>query len=61
MYLKQLLKKERTHDNLIHTCSTGEPLRREVISIRSFKHDLYLYSQDKVALTSYYDKMKNAR
>jgi hypothetical protein len=42
----------------VHTCNTGEPLTEEVTSIRSFKHDLYLYSQEKVALTTYNDKMK---
>ena len=55
---KATVKKDIAHDDLMCTCDTGQPLRREVISIRSFKHDLYLYSQDKVALASYYDKMK---
>ena len=55
---KTVVKNDITHDNLVHTCNKGEPLIKEVLSIRSFKHKLFLYSQPKVALTAYYDKMK---
>ena len=55
---KTVVKKDIEHKDLIHTCKTGEPLNRDVVSIRSFKHELFLYTQKKVALTAYYDKMK---
>jgi hypothetical protein len=55
---KTVVKKDIKHKDLIDTCNTGIPLIKEVIGIRSFKHDLFLYSQPKVALTAYYDKMK---
>ena len=32
-------------------------MKREVTRIASFNHDVYTYQQDKIALTSFYDKM----
>ena len=40
------------------TLMTDEKLYREVKSIRSFKDEIYSYVVTKVALTSYYDKMR---
>ena len=31
---------------------------RNVCSIRSFNHELFTYTQNKIALTNFYDKMK---
>ena len=36
----------------------GAIVRRDVTSLRSFNHEVYAYKQNKVALTSHYDKMK---
>ena len=33
-------------------------MKREITSIRSYKHQIYTIKENKVALTSYYDKMK---
>ena len=33
-------------------------LKKDVVSIRSFNHELFTYFQNKVALTPYYDKLK---
>ena len=34
------------------------PNKKDVVSLRSFSHQNYTYKQNKVALTSYYDKME---
>jgi hypothetical protein len=41
-----------------NTLYTNKPAIREVVSIRSFNQQLFTYKQDKIALTSFYDKMK---
>ena len=39
--------------------NTNEPIKRDVISIRSFDHQLFTHKTiGKVALTSFYDKFK---
>ena len=55
---KTVVKKDIKHQDLIDTFNRDKPFTKEVMSIRSFKHELFLYSQTKVALTAYYDKMK---
>ena len=37
---------------------TNKSLVRNVVSIRSFNQQLFTYKNDKIALTSFYDKMK---
>jgi len=37
---------------------TNESLVKEVVGIRSFNQQLFTYRQDKIAITSFYDKMK---
>jgi len=54
---KAVVKKEIKHKDFKHTLETNEPLRKHVTSIRSFDHQIYTYTQQKTALTSYYDKM----
>ena len=36
----------------------GAIVKRDVTSLRSFDHQVYTYKQNKVALTSHYDKMQ---
>ena len=36
----------------------GAIVKRDVTSLRSFDHQVYTYKQNKIALTSHYDKMK---
>ena len=43
----------------VHKCfNTNKPKKCNVVSIRSFNHELFTVLQTKTALTSYYDKMK---
>jgi hypothetical protein len=55
---KAVVKKEITHKDYKHVIDTNNPLTKNITSIRSFNHQLYTYKQPKVALTSFYDKMK---
>ena len=54
---KAVVKNDITHNNYVDVISTDEVAVREVVSIRSFDHNLFTYKQDKIALTSFYDKM----
>ena len=54
---KTSVKKEITHDDYVAVLQTNTPLEKTVMSIRSFDHQLYTFSQSKKALTSFYDKM----
>jgi hypothetical protein len=54
---KVVLKKEINHADYIKVLETGKPVVKDVISIRSFNHQLYTVKQKKVVLTSFYDKM----
>ena len=53
---KATVKKNITHDDYLNVFETDEPIKKDVVSIRSFNHQLFTYVNDKVALTSYYDK-----
>ena len=55
---KVVVKKEITHENYIDVLTTNIPLIKNITSIRSHNQQLYTTAQNKVALTSYYDKMK---
>jgi hypothetical protein len=55
---KVVVKKEITHKDYQDVIDTNIPLIKNVTSIRSFNHQLYTFKQPKVALTSFYDKMK---
>ncbi len=55
---KVVVKNEIKHSDYVNTLKTNEIARRNVVSIRSFNHQLYTYKQNKIALTSFYDKMK---
>ena len=55
---KVVVKKEISHNDYVKTLQTNEIFKRDVTSIRSFNHQLYILKQSKIALTSFYDKMK---
>ena len=52
------MKNNINHDDYKQVLETNIPIKRDVVSIRSFQHQLYTCKQNKVALTSWYDKMK---
>ena len=53
-----VVKKEIKHDDYVNVIETNEALKKEVVSIRSFNHQLYTFKQQKIALTSFYDNMQ---
>ena len=55
---KIAVKKDITHQDYIDVISTYKVIKKDVYSIRSFNHQLFTLYQNKVALTSYYDKMQ---
>ena len=54
---KTVVKKEITHKDYKKVLGDNIPIKRTVTSIRSVNHQLYTFQQEKVALTSFYDKM----
>ena len=54
---KAVVKNQITHKDYVQVLKTNKPISRNVVGIRSFGHEIYTYTQNKVALTSYYDKM----
>ncbi len=44
-------------NNRLHEIETGNKINRDVVSIRSFEHQLYTVKPNKTALTAYYDKL----
>jgi hypothetical protein len=54
---KAVVKNQIKHVDYVDVLKTNKPISREVVGIRSLKHQIYTYKQNKVALTSYYDKM----
>ena len=54
---KAVVKNQITHQDYVNVWKTNKSITKEVIGIRSLNHQLYTYKQDKIALTSYYDKM----
>jgi hypothetical protein len=55
---KTTVKNEISHADYLNVLHTDKTEKRNVCSIRSFNHELFTFVQEKVALTSYYDKMK---
>ena len=55
---KAVVKNNIQHDDYKEVLETNIPISRDVVSIRSFQHQLYTYKQNKVALTAWYDKLK---
>ena len=55
---KITVKNEITHEDYVNVLNTDKKEIRNVCSIRSFNHQLFTFVQDKIALSSYYDKLK---
>ena len=55
---KVVAKNDIKHEDYINVFNTYKPKKCNVVSIRSFNHELFTVLQNKTALTSYYDKMK---
>ena len=55
---KAVVKKKATHENYVNTMQTNDSLVRNVTRIMSKDQQLYTIVQPKVALTSFYDKLK---
>ena len=54
-----VLKNQITHQGYQNVLETDEPAKRDIISIRSFNHQLYTHkTADEIALSSFYDKMR---
>jgi hypothetical protein len=53
---KVVVKNEINHENYVNVLETNEKVCRTVNSIRSFNNELCTFKQNKVALTSFYDK-----
>ena len=53
---KVVVKKEITHGDYNKVLETGESIKRDIVGIRSFEHQLYTVKTNKTALTAYYDK-----
>ena len=49
------VKNEISHMNYFNTLYTDKKCTRNVCSIRSFNHELFTYTQNKIALTNFYD------
>ena len=55
---KATVKHQITHEDYNTCLGTGQSIKRKVVGIRSFRHELYTIRQEKVALTAWYDKME---
>jgi hypothetical protein len=53
---KATIKYDMDHKDYINVLNDNKPIQKEVVSLRSFNHELFTYFQKKVALTPYYDK-----
>ena len=55
---KVVVKRDIAHKDYNDVLETNESAKRFVMSIRSFNHQLYTLRTEKVALTSFYDKLQ---
>ncbi len=55
---KVVVKNEIDHEGFTHVLETNSPVKRNVAGIRSFNHQLCTHTQEKIALTSFDDKME---
>ena len=53
---KVVVKKDITHNDYVKVLETNEPIKKKVVRITSKNHQLYTITQEKTALTSFYDK-----
>ena len=55
---KPVVKNEITHKDYVKVLETNEQEKRTVMSFRSFDHEVYTCVSNKIALSSFYDKLK---
>ena len=55
---KATVKYDITHKDYLDVLEDEKILKKEVVSLRSFNHQLFTYVENKTALTPYYDKMQ---
>ena len=53
---KTIIKNEITHDDYNNVVSNCKNIDKHIMSIRSFKHQLYTIQQKKTCLSCFYDK-----
>jgi hypothetical protein len=53
---KSTVKNDICNDDYLKTLETNKILKTDVVSLRSFNHIIYTHTDEKVALTSFYDK-----
>ena len=53
-----IVNNEITNQDYVQVHKDNIPIKRNVTSIRSFNHNVVTFRTEKLALTSYYDKMK---
>ena len=54
---KCVVKNGITHEDYEQVLKDNKPMKKHVTSLRSFNHNVVTYKAEKVALTSFYDKM----
>ena len=54
---KSVVKNEITYQDYEQVHKDNIPIKRNVTSIRNFNHNVVTFRTEKIALTSYYDKM----
>ena len=52
-----VVKNEISHNDYINTMKTNNQVKKNVIALRSFDHQIYTIKNEKIALNSFYDKM----
>ena len=55
---KVVVKNELGNTYYINVLETNEPVKRTVMGFRSFNHEVFTWINDKIALSSVYDKPK---
>ena len=55
--IREKCKNEIKYNDYVEVFKTNKCIKKDVIGIRSFGHEIYTYKTNKIALTSYYDKM----
>ena len=53
---KVVVKKDITHNDYVKVLESNEPNKKKVVRITSKNHQLYTITQEKTALTNFYDK-----
>jgi hypothetical protein len=53
---KVVVKKEIKHENYVQVLETSVPIKKDVVRITSKNHQLQTITNNKTALTNFYDK-----